>query len=83
MTYRVKTGIHYPAPGHVPPPGERGDPKHEISPEIGSLVDLSHLSEVAVSFYLRNGCIEPVETIASAAPSVAFSMVTNHEEGGN
>lgn len=71
MTYRVLKNIHYPEAGHVPPPGQRCAPEHEVSPEIGDEVDLSHLSDVARDFFLRNGCIEPVEAAAA-----------DHEEGG-
>lgn len=71
MTFRVLKNIHYPAAGHVPPFGQPCQKEHEVNPEIGATVDLSHLSEVARDFFLRNGCIEPVE-----APA-------DHEEGGN
>lgn len=74
MTYRVLTPIYFPKPGHVPPPGQRCAPEHEMAPDVGTVVDLSHLSDVAREFYLRNGCIEP-----AAAATVAIS---DTDEGG-
>lgn len=72
MTFRVLKTIHYPAAGHVPPFGQPCAPEHVVTPEIGATVDLSHLSDVARDFFLRNGCIESV----AATPA-------DHEEGGN
>lgn len=76
MTYRVLSPIYYPMPGHVPPPGQRCAKEHEMAPEVGSVVDLSHLSDVARDFYLRNNCIVAVD----ATPEVA---APDTEEGGN
>lgn len=67
MTYRVLSPIYYPKPGHVPEPGKRCAPEHEMAPEVGSVVDLSHLSDVARDFYLRNNC---VEAVPAPAPSI-------------
>ena len=60
MTYSVLKSFSCPKPGVSKPPGPAQlQPKDEMSPAPGAVVDLGHLDPGAIAFLTAEGCIEP------------------------
>lgn len=60
-SYRTLKPFSAPKAGAVKKPGEQLQPKDEISPKVGEVVALGHLSPEAIAFLSEEGCIGPAE----------------------